>query len=87
MAEALNVEGEIDIVVGTLSKAVGCQGGFVACRCVLAFYCLYIKIWLIAYDRWDFTCIRTMFKPKTKGKALESCNMQSLCNMGVLSQT
>lgn len=31
VAEAFNVEGEVDIVVGTLSKAVGCQGGFIAC--------------------------------------------------------
>ncbi len=32
MAEALGVQDEIDIHVGTLSKAVGCQGGFIASR-------------------------------------------------------
>lgn len=30
--ELLGCESEIDISVGTLSKAAGCQGGFVACR-------------------------------------------------------
>ncbi|XP_031393632.1 8-amino-7-oxononanoate synthase isoform X2 [Punica granatum] len=31
VAEAFNCEGDVDICVGTLSKAAGCHGGFVAC--------------------------------------------------------
>jgi 8-amino-7-oxononanoate synthase len=32
VAEAFGVQNEIDIHVGTLSKAIGCHGGFIACR-------------------------------------------------------
>ncbi|KAK4780913.1 hypothetical protein SAY87_017019 [Trapa incisa] len=32
VAEAFNCDGDVDICVGTLSKAAGCQGGFIACR-------------------------------------------------------
>lgn len=32
VAELFECENDIDICVGTLSKAAGCQGGFVACR-------------------------------------------------------
>lgn len=32
LAEELNCEGDIDISVGTLSKAAGCLGGFITCR-------------------------------------------------------
>ncbi|CAL9028579.1 unnamed protein product [Prunus brigantina] len=31
VAEEFNCERDVDICVGTLSKAVGCQGGFIAC--------------------------------------------------------
>jgi 8-amino-7-oxononanoate synthase len=31
-AELFECENDIDISVGTLSKAAGCQGGFIACR-------------------------------------------------------
>jgi 8-amino-7-oxononanoate synthase len=31
-AELFDCENDIDISVGTLSKAAGCQGGFIACR-------------------------------------------------------
>lgn len=33
MAEEYDCEKVVDICVGTLSKAAGCQGGFIACRC------------------------------------------------------
>lgn len=32
VAEQFNCERDVDICVGTLSKAAGCQGGFIACR-------------------------------------------------------
>lgn len=32
VAEVFNCERDVDICVGTLSKAAGCHGGFVACR-------------------------------------------------------
>lgn len=32
VAEAFDCEVDVDICVGTLSKAAGCQGGFIACR-------------------------------------------------------
>nr|CAB3495267.1 unnamed protein product [Digitaria exilis] len=32
VAELFECENDIDISVGTLSKAAGCQGGFIACR-------------------------------------------------------
>ncbi|MCL7043791.1 hypothetical protein MKW94_020591, partial [Papaver nudicaule] len=31
VAEEFNCESDVDICVGTLSKAVGCHGGFIAC--------------------------------------------------------
>ncbi|XAR71825.1 8-amino-7-oxononanoate synthase [Bertholletia excelsa] len=31
VAEAFNCEGDVDICIGTLSKAAGCHGGFIAC--------------------------------------------------------
>lgn len=31
-AELFGCEKDIDLGVGTLSKAAGCQGGFIACR-------------------------------------------------------
>ncbi|KAM0970957.1 hypothetical protein ACFX15_018366 [Malus domestica] len=44
VAEEYNCEGDVDICVGTLSKAAGCHGGFIACRqlFILAF----------SYKRW-----------------------------------
>ncbi|XP_054812697.1 8-amino-7-oxononanoate synthase isoform X2 [Prosopis cineraria] len=32
VAEELNCEKEVDLCIGTLSKAAGCHGGFIACR-------------------------------------------------------
>lgn len=32
VAEQFNCERDVDICIGTLSKAAGCQGGFIACR-------------------------------------------------------
>lgn len=32
VAEEFNCESDVDICVGTLSKAAGCHGGFIACR-------------------------------------------------------
>lgn len=32
VAEEFNCERDVDICVGTLSKAAGCHGGFIACR-------------------------------------------------------
>lgn len=32
VAEEFNCEGDVDICIGTLSKAAGCHGGFIACR-------------------------------------------------------
>lgn len=32
VAEMFNCERDVDICVGTLSKAAGCFGGFIACR-------------------------------------------------------
>ncbi|THF97936.1 hypothetical protein TEA_013048 [Camellia sinensis var. sinensis] len=32
VAEEFNCESDVDICIGTLSKAAGCHGGFVACR-------------------------------------------------------
>lgn len=32
VAEEFNCEKEVDICIGTLSKATGCYGGFIACR-------------------------------------------------------
>lgn len=33
MAEEYGCENDVDICIGTLSKAAGCQGGFITCRC------------------------------------------------------
>lgn len=32
VAELYDCEDDVDICIGTLSKAAGCQGGFIACR-------------------------------------------------------
>ena len=32
VAEEFNCEADVDICIGTLSKAAGCHGGFIACR-------------------------------------------------------
>lgn len=32
VAEKFNCEKDVDLCVGTLSKAAGCHGGFIACR-------------------------------------------------------
>lgn len=32
VAEEFNCEADVDLCVGTLSKAAGCHGGFIACR-------------------------------------------------------
>ena len=32
VAEEFDCERDVDICIGTLSKAAGCQGGFIACR-------------------------------------------------------
>jgi 8-amino-7-oxononanoate synthase len=32
VAEEFNCEKDVDICIGTLSKAAGCHGGFIACR-------------------------------------------------------
>jgi hypothetical protein len=32
VAEEFNCEGDVDICIGSLSKATGCVGGFIACR-------------------------------------------------------
>ncbi|KAJ0099173.1 hypothetical protein Patl1_20734 [Pistacia atlantica] len=32
VAEEFNCESDVDICIGTLSKAAGCHGGFIACR-------------------------------------------------------
>lgn len=32
VAEEFDCEKDVDICVGTLSKAAGCHGGFIACR-------------------------------------------------------
>ena len=34
VAEEFNCERDVDICIGTLSKAAGCHGGFIACRYV-----------------------------------------------------
>lgn len=37
-AEIYECEDEVDICIGTLSKAAGCNGGFIACRYVNSFF-------------------------------------------------
>ena len=32
VAEEFNCEGDVNICIGSLSKATGCVGGFIACR-------------------------------------------------------
>jgi 8-amino-7-oxononanoate synthase len=32
VAEEFNCDRQVDICIGTLSKAAGCHGGFIACR-------------------------------------------------------
>ncbi|KAF4351507.1 hypothetical protein F8388_000292 [Cannabis sativa] len=58
VAEEFNCEKDIDICVGTLSKAVGCHGGFIACRQLLYILLPYIPFLVLFSNNVTITIIR-----------------------------